>query len=305
MEEDTWLGIGELARRGGVSVKAVRFYSDQGIVRPAGRSAAGYRMYDVDAVARLELVRTLRDLGIGLPAIRRVLDREVSLPEVAAVHAEALDVQIRALRLRRAVLTAVASRGSTPEETELMHKLARLSEEERRRLVDGFLDSVFGGLGAEPVFAGVRRSMTPELPADPEPEQIRAWVELAELCQEPGFRDSVRRAVEYETREWGGGGVPRPGLAAVVGELVGPAVRTGVDPGSPEADPFVRAVVASSPDGPRALLERLDGMVDPRRERYFRLLAVVNGWEAPESPAPAVEWTVRALRARHAPKDRP
>ncbi|MFI1657820.1 MerR family transcriptional regulator [Streptomyces sp. NPDC020472] len=289
MEEDTWWGIGELARRGGVSVKTVRYYSDEGIVRPAGRSAAGYRLYGADALARLALVRTLRDLGIDLPTIRRVLDREVSLPEVAAAHAEALAVQISALRLRRAVLTAVASRGSTPEETELMHRLARLSENERRLLVGDFLDSVFGGLGAEPLFAGVRRSMTPELPDDPEPEQIRAWVELAELCQDPGFRSSLRKAVEGVAA--GFRGVPRPGVAAVVRELVGPALDAGVDPLSPEAEPFVRGVLDHCTE------EQLHGLVDPRRERYLRLLAVVNGWVPPESCAPAVEWTLRALAA--------
>src|SRR5262245_36418980 len=116
--------IGDLARRTGLTVKAIRFYSDRGLVPPAGRSPAGYRRYDVEAVARLDLVRTLRDLGVDLATIQKVVARETTLAEVAAAHAEALAVQIRTLRLRRAVLTAVARRGSTPEEMELMHKLA-------------------------------------------------------------------------------------------------------------------------------------------------------------------------------------
>lgn len=71
---------------------------------------------------------------------------------------------------------------------DLMHKLAKLSEDERQRLIGDFLDAVFGDLGAMPSFAGVRRSMTPELPDDPEAEQVQAWAELAELSQDPGFR---------------------------------------------------------------------------------------------------------------------
>jgi len=51
-------------------------------------------------VARLDLVRTLRELGVDLSAIRKVVHRELSLPAVAAAHAEALDVRIRILRLR-------------------------------------------------------------------------------------------------------------------------------------------------------------------------------------------------------------
>lgn len=72
---------------------------------PTDRSPAGYRLYGHDAVPRLHLVGTLRALGVDLPTIRRVVGRELSLPEVAATHAEALAVQIRVLRLRHAVLS--------------------------------------------------------------------------------------------------------------------------------------------------------------------------------------------------------
>ncbi|MFC7642097.1 hypothetical protein ACFQX6_14825 [Streptosporangium lutulentum] len=37
---------------------------------------------------------------------------------------------------------------------------------------------------------------------------------------------------------------------------------------------------------------------DPRRELYLRRLAVINGWLAPESLAPVLDWSVQALRAR-------
>src|SRR3954470_19644252 len=113
MNDDTLYSIGELARRTGLAVRTIRFYSDSGVVPPTDRSPAGYRLYDLDALARLDLVRTLRDLGVDLATIQRVLEREVSVSEVATAHAEAVDVQIRALRLRRAVLRAVAKRGSS------------------------------------------------------------------------------------------------------------------------------------------------------------------------------------------------
>jgi DNA-binding transcriptional MerR regulator len=196
MDGDGLFTIGALARRTGLTVKTIRFYSDTGIVPSTARSPAGYRLYDITALARLDLVRTLRDLGTELAVIRQVLDREISVPEVAAAHADALEVQIRTLRLRRAVLRAVAERGSTPQEMGLMHKLAKLSDDERRRLVNDFLDDTFGGLEANPDFVALMRSAMPELPDDPEPEQVDAWAELAELTQDPDFRASVRvRAV--------------------------------------------------------------------------------------------------------------
>lgn len=47
-----------LARRTGVPVRTIRFWSDTGVIAPTGRSDGGYRLYDAAAVARLDLVRT-------------------------------------------------------------------------------------------------------------------------------------------------------------------------------------------------------------------------------------------------------
>lgn len=301
--------IGELARRTGLTVKTVRFYSDQGIVSPADRTPAGHRRYGADAVARLDLVRTLRELGLGLPEVRQVLERERALSEVAAAHAAALDVRIRVLRLRQAVLRAVAARGATEEELTLVHRLARLTEDERGRLIGEFLAEVFGSEGSSGRMArsGVARSLTPELPEDPSVEQVEAWVELAQLAGDDGFRELLRGLAEGEAVEGGGNPLPRPGLAVLVRESAGPAVAAGVDPDAAEAAPVVAALLeryagmvgAEGVDAPlRArLAARLRAMADPRRERYLVLLAVVNEWVAPESSAEVLDWAVRAVAA--------
>jgi DNA-binding transcriptional MerR regulator len=108
------LSIGELAAQTGLPVRTIRFYSDAGVVPESERSEAGYRLYGPDALARLGLVRTLRDLGVDLATIRRVLERELTVADVAAAHAAAIDAQIRELRMQKAVLGAGARRGSDP-----------------------------------------------------------------------------------------------------------------------------------------------------------------------------------------------
>jgi DNA-binding transcriptional MerR regulator len=309
MSSDALYSIGGLARRTGLTVKTIRFYADSGIVPPTRRSPVGHRLYDIDAVARLDLVRTLRDLGLGLAAIRKVLDREVSLPEIAAAHAQALEVQIRTLRLRRAVLRAVATRGSTPEEMELMHKLAQLSDAERRRLISDFIDGTFGGLDANPDFVAMMRAAMPDLPDEPTAGQVEAWVELAELCQDPDFRASVRRMAEYQAAERAGGDTTglHHDLAEAVRGQVCQALAAGIAPASPEADPVVGALTAQYADAfgrpddaglRRWLLTRLEIASDPRAERYWQLLAVINGWPVPQSLAPVFDWFSQALRAR-------
>ncbi|MFE9857223.1 MerR family transcriptional regulator [Streptomyces sp. NPDC005780] len=308
-EGDTYLSIGELARRTGLTVKAVRAYSDRGIVPPAGRTPAGYRHYGPEAVARLRLVRTLRALGLGLPTIREALDRDTPPAELAAAHAEALAVQIRVLTARRALLLAAARRDATPEEMELMHRLAALSEDERRALTREFLDEVLGGPETGTGLAGVARSMTPDLSDHPAEEETEAWIELAELCQDPGFRAAMRRTVAHHAADGTehADGVPRPHPEAVIRDHTAPARAAGIDPGSPQAGPVVDAVTAAyaqqcgRPDDAalrQRLLARLDTVNDPRRERYLHLLAVVNRWPAPDPLSPELDWFCAALRAR-------
>jgi DNA-binding transcriptional MerR regulator len=283
-----FLSIGELARRTGLTVKTVRFYADRGIVPPAGRSVAGHRRYDATAIARLELVRTLRELGLDLATIRRVVDREATLAEVAAAHTEALDIQIRTLRLRRAVLSAAARYGSTPQEVQHMRELAGLGERERRALIDDFLGQVFGGLDG---FAGIARSLTPELPDDPE-----AWIELAGLARQPAFGDLMRQLAERHAADRDPV-LPRRDPVALVRDEAGSALAAGVDPASQPAGRVVTAVLTRYPVRER-LEAQLEAARDPRRERYLELLSVVNGWPAPERLGPVLGWFLTALRHR-------
>ncbi|RFU36993.1 MerR family transcriptional regulator [Actinomadura logoneensis] len=305
MAEELVFSIGELARRTGLSVKTVRFYSDEGLVPPARRTDAGHRLYDVRALAKVELVRTLRDLGVDLATVRRLLERGVTLPEIAAVHAEALDAQIRTLRLRRAVLRAVARRGSDPEELKIMHDLARSSAEERNAIIHEFIDATFRGLDGNPAFVAMMRSAMPELPDDPEPEQVEAWIELADLVRDEDFRASVRRMAELQAEN--DETELHQELTRVVAEKVGAALAAGIAPGSPEAAPVVDGLLAryaetfgaeDSPEYRRSVMRRLEVADDPRAARYWALLGKINGWPEQPDMAPVMDWFTAALRAR-------
>jgi DNA-binding transcriptional MerR regulator len=290
--------IGELARRTGLSVRTIRFWSDEGLIPPTGRSAGGYRLYDTEAVARLDLVRTLRELGLDLETVRRVLSRQVTLGDVAGAHARALDAEIRVLALRRAVLRSVARRNGTTEEMRLMHHLARLSAQERQRIVDDFVDATFAGIDPDAPGAGIAqamRQMPAELPDDPTDEQVDAWVELAGLVGDPDFRARVRQmAVTGATAADQPAG-PDP---QQVMRLAGAAVADGTPPDSAAGRAVLDQLVDPGlPTDQRvALAERIETFTDRRVERYWQLVGVLNGWPARPSSVAAFEWLVAALR---------
>ncbi|MFF9869658.1 MerR family transcriptional regulator [Streptomyces sp. NPDC013953] len=306
MDRDTLYSIGELSRRTGLTVKTIRFYSDKGIVPPTDRSPGGYRLYGLDALARLDLARTLRDLGLDLATVRKVLDREASISEVAEVHANALDVQIQTLRLRRAVLRAVARRGPTTMEMDLMHRLATLCRAERHQLVSDFIDDAFRDLDDNPEFVALMRSLIPELPDDPAPEQAEAWVELAELCQNADFRIALRRTAADQAQEPSQQDVIalQDALNHAMSERFDEAVSAGILPtfakDAPRADSlgdlygyaFERA---DDGDLRRWLLARLQPTADPHTERYWQLVATINGWPASPTLAPVYTWFATAF----------
>jgi len=229
------LTIGQAARRTGLPVRTIRYWSDIGVVPPAAR-AGERRLYDAESLARLELVRSLRELGLGVEEVRHVLERKVGVAEVAAAHVAAIDARIRSLRLTRTVLSTVAQRHSTTEEMALMNNLARASAQERRQIIEDFIAEVFAGLDADPRLKDKLRLTVPELPEQPTPEQVDAWVELAELASDPVFRQRMRTMVEYHAQ---GGRDREPGtderFTQKVTRLVAPARERGITPNSPEA----------------------------------------------------------------------
>jgi DNA-binding transcriptional MerR regulator len=298
VEDDPVLSIGELARRTGLPVRTIRYWSDIGVVPPAARTGSGRRLYDAAGVARLELVATLRDLGLSLAAVRRVVAGQASVAEVAAVHLDALDAQIRALRLHRSVLAVVVKRAAGNEEMTLMSKLAQMSVAERRQLIDDFLAEAFASADPAPARAA-RWNAAPNLPEDPSPEQVDAWVELAELVSDPDFRQQVRQVSDVSLRieasdelgDW---------LDWVHDNAVA-AVLRGCPPDSAEAVQVVNRIfepVAGERSLRRAeLTAGLEAFTDPRIDRYWQLTATINGWPPFPSYLSASVWLLAALRA--------
>lgn len=103
--------VGEVAALANVTVRMLHHYDEIGLVRPSGRTSAGYRLYDEADLERLQSVLFYRELGFGLEEIRRALgepdfDRGVALRE----QRDLLEAETRRLqRMRRAIDDAIAA----------------------------------------------------------------------------------------------------------------------------------------------------------------------------------------------------
>lgn len=70
--------IGKLAALAEVSADTVRYYEDERLLSPAGRSAGGYRLYDQDSLRRIRFIRQVQQCGFTLSEIRDLLELRTS-----------------------------------------------------------------------------------------------------------------------------------------------------------------------------------------------------------------------------------
>lgn len=68
------LHIGEVAERVGLSLRTVRYYEEQGLFEPAGRTDGGFRLYTQREVDRLLLIKQMKPLGFTVQQMRELLD---------------------------------------------------------------------------------------------------------------------------------------------------------------------------------------------------------------------------------------
>ncbi|HXZ66888.1 MAG TPA: MerR family transcriptional regulator [Streptosporangiaceae bacterium] len=126
----TWK-VGALARATGMSVRALHYYDEIGLLRPSARSYGGHRLYDTADVARLYQVSLLRRLGFPLEQIAAVLDH----PEWQlgpAIDRHLAEVQRRAaitasLATRLAAMSAALTRHDNPSPEELFSTLEEMT----------------------------------------------------------------------------------------------------------------------------------------------------------------------------------
>ena len=288
--------IGDVARRTGLTVSAIRYYADAGLIAPTGHTSAGYRLYDIPAIVRLELVRSLRELGASLEDIRRLLAEETTLRDLARAHLSLVEGQLRRLQSRRAVLRTIVKQHSTAEQVNLMHKLVSLSDDDRDRIVDEFWNDVTTGIEGSPAVVEQLSQRRPNLPDEPTAEQLEAWIELADLLQDDDFRAEVRQFLHdaFVT----GQASRRPGVAnedverwhAVFAEARA-AHEAGVPAHAAGAKDIAHRYVASlaaisgEQDRPRGVAEydpagaasRRGARIGSLLGRYLRLVAAING----------------------------
>lgn len=110
------LNIGEAADASGVSAKSIRHYEEKGLIPPAHRTFANYRLYSHSDVHTLRFIKSARSLGFTLPAISKLLSlwqnqsrSSAEVKQLAQLHVDDLERRILEMQDMRDTLKHLAS----------------------------------------------------------------------------------------------------------------------------------------------------------------------------------------------------
>lgn len=108
--------IGVVAKDSGVPIKTIRYYEELGLLKSSGRTEGGFRLFNIDVLARLHFIKRAQSLGLSLSEIKEFLNvhDEGELPcehikTKLEDKVQAIDDQIQQLLILRQELSGLLS----------------------------------------------------------------------------------------------------------------------------------------------------------------------------------------------------
>jgi DNA-binding transcriptional MerR regulator len=102
------LKIGDVSKRSGIGIEALRFYEKSGLLDKPSRTFSGYRVYGPEILERLAFIKQAQALGFSLDEIKRIIEnaRTGQTPcdevrEIVSRRLEELDERMREMRRYR------------------------------------------------------------------------------------------------------------------------------------------------------------------------------------------------------------
>ncbi|WP_437723356.1 MerR family transcriptional regulator [Sorangium sp. So ce861] len=212
------LKVGDLAKQTGLSVRTLHYYEEIGLLSPSHRTASGHRMYSAGDVARLQQIKSLRELGFSLEQITGCLDspgfsplgtielhlarlrEQIALEQKLCARLEGLanvlragkDVSVEQLLQTVEVMTMI-EKYYTPEQLAELKQRAEAIGPEKMREAESAWKQIYDDMRAE-----MQKGSDPK--SEPVQQIVKRMRELIDAFtgKNPGIERSLNRMYQEE-----------------------------------------------------------------------------------------------------------
>lgn len=216
--------VGDLAKKTGLSVRALHHYDEVGLLKPSARDESGHRIYTESDVCRLQQIVSLRDVGLTLEEVRFTLgDPAVSILSVVERHMESLEDEIHRQQRLFKRLSSITNFLRTKEKLDLNVILETIRDVVtiEKHLSSEHMDAmstVTSNLGSEQfkrigeemttIISGLRAAMEKSIPpSDPDIQAMaKRWQEFSNILSggdvtlKKSFQDLYEQKPEFGIR---------------------------------------------------------------------------------------------------------
>jgi DNA-binding transcriptional MerR regulator len=232
--------IGELAQRTGVTIRALHYYDEIGLLSPSLHSAFGHRIYGVREIKRLQQIRSLQQLGFGLKEIHDMLaSRSHSPLRVVEMHlararnniAEQQKLCDRLESLAQSMRKKKVSVDQLIETIEVMNMFEKYYTKEQLEELKQRADALGekGMQQAQQDWADLIQEVRVEMDKGTDPTSpavvalARRWRALIDAFTggNPEIEKSLRTMYQKEPLQEKIQGIPQPGMMAYIGKAMG------------------------------------------------------------------------------------
>ncbi len=178
----------------GLTKKAIKYYENEGLIKPSKKPENNYREYSEDDIVKLNLIGALRSLDITVVGIRDVVEGKKGLPETLMDAVKKIDENISCLGKSKLIIESLIEKNlidykASGEQIRKLRETLELSKDDKKEFISNILLRIFPGNFGQ-VFVNIYDPFL-RVSIDND-EKKKIWLKLVE------FLDSVDEVEEND-----------------------------------------------------------------------------------------------------------
>ncbi|GAV13945.1 MerR family transcriptional regulator [Paenibacillus sp. NAIST15-1] len=297
-----YYSIGEVSKRTGATVKTIRYYDEIQLLPASKLNSTGYRYYNDEDIAQLELILLLRYLGFAVQEIKQMLQHDMPVSTSIQWQLEAIEQQIEHLGQMKQILVHAQEQQHRGAPLAYLHDIADIVHKSSRQRQQFIASKMQHALSAKQLPDRWREQVLTAcigfVPKEQEltEDQLHAWSRMSAMLDDPAFVQEINQKLkpywdaissqQLDPSPWGEQYVTITNTVLALIEAGENECSTKMQQAALD---YVSLVTGSTPpitlDLVRSFLEHGEAMTSERVQQWWELVTALNPSLAPQARA--------------------